>query len=126
MKRLTLRHVAVYLTLALILGSLLAVTPVLASDGMTCPDHAATVASLRACVLHAAEMGHIDNRGVTNSLLAKLDAAQRALDRGQAAVAIATLQAFINEVEAQAGKHIDAEHAAHMVMHANEVITALS
>lgn len=87
--------------------------------------HEPTVASLVTCVEHAAQQGFIDNQGVTNSLLAKLDAAQAALDRGQTAVAINKLQAFIHEVQAQAGKHIVQEHAQHLVMHAQEVIQAL-
>jgi hypothetical protein len=84
-----------------------------------------TIASLVACVEHAAQLGHIDNQGVTNSLLAKLDAAQAALDRGQTSVAINTLEAFIHEVQAQAGKHIVQEHAQHLVIHAQLVIQAL-
>ena len=35
------------------------------------------------------------------------------------------LHAFINEVNAQAGKHIVADHAIHLVDHAGNVITAL-
>jgi hypothetical protein len=35
------------------------------------------------------------------------------------------LESFVNEVEAQAGQHIGAMHAAHMVMHAGMVIAAL-
>jgi hypothetical protein len=112
-------------TLCLVVASLLAATPVIASNGDECPNHEATILSLRACVAHAAEIGHIDNRGVVKSLLAKLDAAQRALDRGQSRVAVANVEAFIHAVEAQAGKHIDAQHASHMIMHANQVIDAL-
>ena len=85
-----------------------------------------TIAALTTCVEHAASQGIIDNQGVTNSLLAKLDTAQAALDRGLTSVAINDLQAFINEVQAQAGKHIDAMHAQHMVMHAELVIQALT
>ena len=84
-----------------------------------------TIASLATCVEHAASQGIITSQGVANSLLAKLDAAQSALDRGQTSAAISNLQAFINEVQAQAGKHIDAMHAQHMVMHAQLVIQAL-
>lgn len=87
--------------------------------------HAPTIASLEACVEHAADQGFINNQGVTNSLLAKLDAAQAAQARGQTGVAINLLNAFIHEVQAQAGKHIDQMHAQHMVMHAQMVITAL-
>src|SRR5437773_2402352 len=70
-----------------------------------------TIASLTTCVEHAASQGLITSHGVTNSLLTKLDAAQAALDRGQTSVAINELQAFIHEVQAQAGKHIDSMHA---------------
>jgi hypothetical protein len=84
-----------------------------------------TIAALTTCVEHAASQGLITSQGVTNSLLAKLDAAQAALDRGQTSVAINDLQAFIYEVQAQSGKHIDSMHAQHMVMHAQLVIQAL-
>ncbi len=65
-----------------------------------------TIQSLRECVQHATLLGHIDNQGVASSLLAKLDAAQPALGRGQTEVAVNLLQAFVREVHAQAGKHI--------------------
>ena len=87
--------------------------------------HTPTIASLEACVEQMAEQGFINNQGVTSSLLAKLDAAQEALDRGQTPVAIQKLNAFIHEVQAQAGKHIDPMHAQHIVMHAQMVIQSL-
>jgi hypothetical protein len=70
-------------------------------------------------------MGFIDNQGVARSLLAKLDAAAAAAERGQPMVAVQAVQAFANEVTAQAGKHIEAEHADHMLTHAQVVIQAL-
>jgi hypothetical protein len=87
--------------------------------------HTPTITSLQTCVEQAAHQGFIDNQGVTNSLLAQLDTAQAALDRGQTLVAINTLQAFINEVQAQAGKHIVQPHAGHLIEHAQLVIQAL-
>lgn len=90
----------------------------------SCPLEA-PVSSLHACVDHAAAMGVIDDHGVARSLLAKLDAAQAALDRDPPSVAVQLIQAFENKVNAQAGKHIDAEHAEHMLMHAQLVIQAL-
>jgi FIMAH domain-containing protein len=92
----------------------------------TCAQDMTTITSLQMCVRHAAQMGAIDNQGVTNSLLAKLNAAQAAADRGQFEVAVNGLQAFSQEVRAQRGQHIDAEHADHMLMHAEMVIMALS
>ncbi len=115
----------IFAILILVALSLVAVAPMHAQDA-TCPDAGATLADLRACVLHAAEMGHIDNAGITQSLLAKIDAAQAAVDRGETAVAIYQLEAFIQAVEAQSGNHIDAEHAAHMIRHAYTVINVLN
>lgn len=93
-----------------------------ASDG--CPLDT-TVQSLHVCVQHAADQGFIDNQSVANSLLAKLGAAQNAVNRNQPDVAANQVQAFIQEVQAQAGKHIDQMHAEHMIAHAQAVIQAL-
>ena len=118
----TMRLLLIALT-ALVLG-LIAPLPARAQAMDDCP-HAATVSSLRACVQHAAEHGHIDNQGVTRSLLAKLDVAQTAVDRGQSTVAVNQLNAFIQELHAQAGKHILQEHAEHLLIHAQAVFHAL-
>ena len=40
-------------------------------------------------------------------------------------MAVNLLRAFTNEVNAQAGKHIAADHAGHLVEHAQKVIAAL-
>ena len=112
-----------FLTLAVL--SLVAVQPALAHTGEDCTHDMATIESLHHCVQHALEQGHIDNPGIAKGLLAKVDAAQAAFDRGQAAVAMHTLQAFIQEVNAQAGKHIITEHAGHLVEHAQMVVKAL-
>ena len=114
------------ITLALIALGLAAPVPARAQAMEDClhppkPD----IASLQTCVQHAADHGHIDNRGIARSLLAKLDAAQAALDRKQPEVAIKGLEAFVRELDAQTGKHIGAEHAAHLRMHALDVIAAL-
>lgn len=102
-----------------------AAAPASAQMTDTCAHNDPTIAALRTCVRHAAGEGYIDNGGIVRSLLAKLDAAQKAANRGQAGVAINTLQAFIHELDAQSGKHIVPEHAAHLRMHAQSVIAAL-
>src|SRR5215207_6253580 len=112
-------------TLALIALGLAAPMPARAQEMDHCP-HEATIQSLRTCVQHAAEHEHIDNSGVARSLIAKLDAAQAAQDRGQPEVALNLLEAFVREVRAQSGKHIVQEHAEHLLMHAQSVIQALS
>ncbi len=80
---------------------------------------------MEACVQHAADQGFIDNQGIANSLLTKLNATQAAFDRGQTEVTIKNLEAFTHEVQAQAGKPIAQMHAEHMVMHAQMAIQAL-
>lgn len=89
-------------------------------------SHDTTIASLKTCVEHAVNAGHIDNAGIAQSLLAKLNAAQKAVDRGQPSVGINNLNAFVQAVEAQSGKHIEASHAEHLITHAQNVITALN
>ncbi|MEZ4681341.1 MAG: hypothetical protein R2932_44715 [Caldilineaceae bacterium] len=120
-----MRHLASY-TIAILFALLMVsftAPPVFAQHDQMC--EMTTIASLQHCVVHAKEMGHIDNTGVANSLLQKLDAAQAAENRGQSAVAVNQLEAFIQAVEAQLGKHIDADHGTHMIHHAQMVIAAL-
>jgi uncharacterized protein (DUF362 family) len=110
--------------LAVLALTLVAVPPALAQEG-GCSHDETTVASLHHCVQHALAEGHIDNAGVAQSLLAKLNSAQAALERGQTKVAVNKLEAFIQEVAAQSGKHIVAEHAGHLLEHTRHVLEAL-
>jgi hypothetical protein len=98
---------------------LLLAAPAFAAD-MTCDHGDATIAALHDCVMH-----HVTSPGVAISLMAKLDAAQAALTRGQTDVGINLLNAFINEVNAQSGIFIAADHAPHLAQHARMVIVAL-
>ncbi len=115
-----------FLTAAIaIVLSLAAVGPAAAQEMSMCP-HAPTIEALESCVEHAREQGHIDNKGVTRGLLAKLNAASAALERDQPTVAVNILEAFVNQLEAQDGKHIVSPHAGHLQMHAQRVIDALA
>lgn len=105
--------------------SLLAVSPALAQEDMGCAHEVATIASLRECVVHAREMGHIDSDRVAQNLLKKLDKAQAYLDRGKVEKAIDKLEDFVEQVEEQSGRHIDPMHAEHLIEHAQMVIAAL-
>ncbi len=97
----------------------------LASD-MACPDPMEpTIESLHHCVMHAAQEGHIDNAGIARSLEVRLLVAMAAEERGKIKVSAMLLRAFIHEVRAQAGKHVNAEHAEHMIHHAEIVLEAL-
>src|SRR5262245_38048627 len=95
--------------LRLVAAPLLAMATLLTIAGLTAPTasahantqagsragdpcaHDPTIASLQACVQHAAAAGFIDNKGVANGLLAKLNAAQAAADRDQPGVAVSAL-----------------------------------
>jgi hypothetical protein len=114
-----------FLALIAVALGLFSAAPTSAAEMEHCA-HAPTISALRTCVQHAIDHGHIDNLGVGQSLLAKLDSAQRSLDRSQPAVAINQLEAFIHELDAQSGRHIETEHATHLRTHAQHVVTALS
>ena len=66
--------------------------------------------------------------GVGNALIAKLEAAQAALnqDPPDYALAISDLNAFINQVSAQSGKKINADAAAELIGHAEALIDQYS
>ncbi len=66
--------------------------------------------------------GKIKNAGLANSLLAKLNAAANARERGQCHVAAHLYEAFIHELEAQSGKGVDATAAAIMIADAQYLI----
>ena len=111
--------------LILVVASLLAVGPARAHMIEPCP-HDATIAALHTCVQHAEHHGFITNAGVARSLHATLDAAAAVQTRGQPAEAVNVLRAFVRQLAAQSGTHIDAEHAAHLRTHAELVIAALA
>jgi 2',3'-cyclic-nucleotide 2'-phosphodiesterase (5'-nucleotidase family) len=66
----------------------------------------ATVQSLKAGVNRFYSEGQIDNAGIRDSLLDKLNTAQAYLNQGNIKAAQNALSAFINAVQAQSGKHI--------------------
>jgi hypothetical protein len=68
------------------------------------------------------QSGVINNHGNANSLLAKLDSAANARARGQCSTAANIYGAFISELQAQSGKHLDAAAAAIMIADAQYLI----
>ena len=57
----------------------------------------------------AFSLGWIKNKGIENSLDAKLENAKKKLEQGNTTAAKNLLNAFINEVEAQKDKHLTSE-----------------
>lgn len=82
-----------------------------------------TAASIETDVTEFLAAGAIKNNGEANSLFAKLNAAAAARARGQCSVAANDYQAFINELNAQSGKGVDANAAAIMIADAQYLIT---
>jgi diketogulonate reductase-like aldo/keto reductase len=82
----------------------------------------ATIQSLTSSVSRFLAEGKIDNTGIANSLTKKLQNAQKSLDKGQLKTAVNQLNAFINEVQAQSGKHIAADAAALLIEDAQWII----
>jgi hypothetical protein len=70
-------------------------------------------------------LGWIDNQGIANSLDQKLDNAKSQLQRGNTVAAKNTLQALINEVEAQKGKHLTSEAYALLKFNTEYLISKL-
>jgi hypothetical protein len=117
-----------FVILIFVVLSLMIASPALAQSEDACPHHdmMATVQALIKCVQHASDQSFITEPDITDSLLDKLYSAQAAVDRSQPAVAVNILHAFVNQVQAQAGKHIvPAMHADHLEQHAQRVIAAL-
>ena len=82
-----------------------------------------TADSIKDDVRQFLAMGLIKNNGLANSLLAKLDAAANARARGDCNSSANNYQAFINELNAQSGKGVDATAAAIMIADAQYLIT---
>jgi hypothetical protein len=84
-----------------------------------------TIEELIATLDDYCEQGQIDNQGICNSLRKKLEKAQDYIVQGKANKAVQELQAFINEVEAQRGKHIVVEAADQLLTMAEQLIVQL-
>lgn len=63
--------------------------------------------------------------GIERSLLAKVSAAGRAVDRGHRQSAVGPMNAFINEVEAQRGKHIGEPDVDTLIAYAETIVAML-
>jgi hypothetical protein len=71
----------------------------------------ATIQGLKASVNRFYQEGKIDDASIRNSLLDKLNSAQSNLNQGNVKAARNALQALINSVQAQSGKHITVDTA---------------
>jgi hypothetical protein len=65
------------------------------------------------------------HHGIKNSLRAKLNAAQAAINAGDTATACAKLADFINECQAQSGKKLAVSQASQLIAGANKIRVSL-
>jgi hypothetical protein len=84
--------------------------------------HVVTVVSLIEAIGVSRRLGAIDNDGVARSLTQKLRAVESAVDRGQKSVAQNGLRAFVKEVAAQSGEHIEVAVADLLVAQADSLL----
>ncbi|MBI5205638.1 MAG: right-handed parallel beta-helix repeat-containing protein [Nitrospirae bacterium] len=81
-----------------------------------------TMESLITLISQLLQSGGIDNAGIANSLLSKLNNALTATNNGNGQASDDIMQAFINQVSAQAGQHISADAAAILINAATYII----
>ncbi|TET24925.1 MAG: hypothetical protein E3J73_07285 [Candidatus Bathyarchaeum sp.] len=84
-----------------------------------------TIDRLKTKVEELGSQGEIVNQGIVTSLIAKLNVAQKLFDEGKIDQAKNILNAFINEVEAQSGKHITPDAADVLIESAEYILTNL-
>ena len=94
-----------------------------ASSGSVIFNIIVTAQSIIADVNQFVSNGSINNQGIANSLLAKLNAALQARNNGNCSAAANIYGAFINEVMAQSGKHISTSAAAILIADAQYLIS---
>lgn len=82
---------------------------------------------LPVCVTHHyTMMGDMDNQGVYTSLLSKAQNAVSLNDQGNTDAAVNVLNSFINELQAQKGKHVPESAADMLINHAQMAINQIS
>ncbi|MFC2047831.1 NosD domain-containing protein [Chloroflexota bacterium] len=88
-------------------------------------DIVANADSLLLTIEQMFDEGLIDNPGIVNSLLSKITNALDKIDQGKTMPAENILNAFINYIHAQTGKHISQEAAAILIADAEYIIANL-
>jgi hypothetical protein len=85
----------------------------------------ASFQSALADISNGLELGLIDNAGIAAALTEKINAAQAAANAGQNQTAVSILNAFNNQLSAQAGKHINGIAPQVLQEDANSLISQL-
>lgn len=84
-----------------------------------------TIAELKAKIIELGSEGEISNQGIVNSLISKLDIAQKFVDKGKIDAAKTFLAGFISQVKSLSGNRITVEAADIIVESAQYIISHL-
>jgi hypothetical protein len=74
-------------------------------------------------ITNSLQLGLIDNQGVANSLSKKIQNAQSAATQGDTKTATNVLGAFMNELNAQTGKHVQGDAATVLLQDADSLLS---
>ena len=88
-------------------------------------DPISLIDELIAYITNATNSGSIDNKGIANSLISKLEEAKRQLEKGKSKQAVNALNAFLNELSGQHEKHISDEVYGYLKEKVERLITQL-
>lgn len=92
---------------------------------VSAPDPGPTARERLDALRTAVSVLAVQPSGIRTALLAKLDAAAAALDRGDVPAACSALQDFVNQVKAQSGKKLPASTASALIAQAQVIRQAL-
>jgi len=84
-----------------------------------------TIDELKTAVGELGSEGTIDNQGIVRSLIAKLDTAQKLIDKEKIDEAIMVLEDFVTQVQELSGIHITAEAADILIQSAEYIMSHL-
>jgi len=84
-----------------------------------------TIAELKTKIIELGSQGEISNRGTVNSLISKLNTAQRFIDKGKIDAAKTVLAGFISRVQALSGSRMTVEAADILIESAQYIISHL-
>lgn len=85
-----------------------------------------TIDTLRREITNARDLGLIDNQGIANGLLQKLDSAEKKINQKSFRSAKNTLNALKNEINAQKSKHITEDAANTLLEDLNSIIQSIT
>ena len=95
---------------------------IIGTDDIVVGEREITIDSVIVAIHQYHNSGWIDSLGVKTSLIQKLESTKKNLDKNKVKTAKNILEAIINEIEAQSGKHIDSDIATILIKNVEYII----